>query len=128
MRNTQPANPNKPTGAESDLQFVLSSGNEKNPCLLQADQNRSLRLELWGGMESDYRISLFINNTPVKINGFPAFTIHTQYDKLISYSFEVPADVSGPLNVLYLCIIPTTLNLQSEMNGYKSNNIHWIGE
>jgi len=76
-----------------------------------------MTITIYGGIDANYRVTVFINNQPVSIASHPSFIISTHYDQISTYKFTLDAHNYSWLNSLYAVIIPTG-------QSYKDNNIH----
>ena len=102
------AGESNPTGRIKNPVFRLNDGaGEFMTRLRFTDGKAPLRVQLWGGAESDYRVTVFVNHVPVKVNGSDSFTIRSLHDQIVSYEFELdlPADLPR-LNSLYATSLP----------------------
>lgn len=101
-------NESNPTGRIKNPTFRLNDGTGEFMTRLHViDGKAPLRVQLWGGAESDYRVTVFVNHVPVKINGSDSFIIRSLHDQIVSYEFELdlPADLPR-LNSLYATSLP----------------------
>jgi len=121
---------NNPTGRIGNPFYYFNDGNaDYISKLILKDGKANLRLQIGGGVESDFRVTIFINHKPVMVEGNDSFIINTAYDQIVTYNFELDVQGLPRFNSLYATILPTgdgyLLNPES---GYKTGSILLINE
>ena len=121
---------NNPTGRIGNPFYYFNDGNaDYISKMILKDGKANLRLQIGGGVESDFRVTIFINHKPVMVEGNDSFIINTAYDQIVTYNFELDVQGLPRFNSLYATILPTgdgyLLNPES---GYKTGSILLINE
>lgn len=116
---------NNPTGRVEHPNFRLTDGKTSYPAVLYSSNGQiELTASIWGGVEADYRVTLFVNHQPVKINGQSDFVMKVPYDKVASYTFSIDTRGFARLNSLYAVILPIGESSQNaELWGIKTSSI-----
>ena len=96
-----------PTGRIQHPQVRLNDGSDEFTTRLRFFGGKvPLRIQLWGGAESDYRVTVFVNHVPVEINGSESFMIRSRQDQVVSWNFELDLPEELPrMNSLYATIL-----------------------
>jgi hypothetical protein len=70
--------------------------------------NGSIDLKLggYGGMETDYRVTVFVNHQPFSIGGHESSLMSLYYDKISEVAITLDIHDYGRLNILYAMVIP----------------------
>jgi hypothetical protein len=81
--------------------------------------NGKIDLELcgYGGMETDYRVTIFLNHEPVTIAGRQDFLMGLHYDQMSKYKFTLDIRDYQRVNTLYAMIVPVG-------QSYKDPDVH----
>lgn len=116
---------NNPTGRVEHPNFRLTDGKTSYPVVLHSSNGQiELTASIWGGVEADYRVTLFVNHQPVKINGQPDFVMKVPYDKVASHTFSIDTRGFARYNSLYAVILPIGESFQNaELWGTKTKSI-----
>jgi hypothetical protein len=128
--NMKTVSENNPTGRVQTPFYYFNDGNaDYISKLILKDGKANLRLQIGGGVESDFRVTIFVNHKPVMVEGNDSFIIKTAYDQIVTCNFELDANELPRFNSLYATILPTgdgfLLNPES---GYKTGSILLINE
>ena len=116
---------NNPAGRVEHPNFRLTDGRTSYPVVLHSSNDQiELTASIWGGVEADYRVTLFVNHQPVKINGQPDFVMKVPYDKVASHTFSIDTRGFAHYNSLYAVILPIGESFQNaELWGTKTKSI-----
>lgn len=120
-----------PTGRIQHPQVRLNDGSDDfSPRIRFSGGKVPLRVQLWGGAESDYRATVFVNHVPVEINGSESFMIRSRQDQVASWNFELELPEELPrMNSLYATILPVGEGyLANPEGGTKTGSILLINE
>ena len=120
-----------PTGRIQHPQVRLNDGSDEFTTRLRFFGGKvPLRIQLWGGAESDYRVTVFVNHVPVEINGSESFMIRSRQDQVVSWNFELDLPEELPrMNSLYATILPVGEGyLANPEGGTKTGSILLINE
>lgn len=120
-----------PTGRVQHPQVRLDDGSDDFiPRIRFSGGKVPLRVQLWGGAESDYRATVFVNHVPVEINGSESFMIRSRQDQVVSWNFELELPEEPPrMNSLYATILPVGEGyLANPEGGTKTGSILLINE
>lgn len=120
-----------PTGRVQHPQVRLDDGSDDFiPRIRFSGGKVPLRVQLWGGAESDYRATVFVNHVPVEINGSESFMIRSRQDQVVSCNFELELPEELPrMNSLYATILPVGEGyLANPEGGTKTGSILLINE
>ena len=124
------ANELNPSGRISQPKFLFYSGdfiyNDKS---IAQNGQIEVTTSVYGGIEADYRVTVFVNHTPVSIAGHPDFLIQTHYDRISTYQFTLDVHDNGRLNSLYAIFIPVGQSYKdSDIYGTKTTSILLIND
>lgn len=109
-----------PSGRISQPHFLFYAGDSYYPNKLIANNGQiELTASIYGGIQAAYRVTVFINNQPIKIAGHPHFIIATHYDQVSTYRFTLDVHDYGRLNSLYAVMVPVG-------QSYKDNDIYGV--
>lgn len=120
-----------PTGRIQHPQARLNDGSDEFTTRLRFSGGKvPLRVQLWGGAESDYRVTVFVNHVPVEINGSESFMIRSRQDQVVNWNFELDLPEELPrMNSLYATILPVGEGyLANPEGGTKTGSILLINE
>lgn len=119
-----------PSGRISQPHFLFYSGESYYPNKLIAEDGKiELTTSIYGGIEADYRVTVFVNHQPVSIAGHPNFLIRTHYDQISTYRFTLDVSDYGRINSLYAVILPTGQSYKdSDIYGRKMESILLIND
>ena len=119
-----------PSGRTSP-QFNLYTGefNWATAALFTKNGKIDLALSGWGGIEADYRVTVFVNHQPVSIAGHPNFLLRTHYDQISTYKFTLDVHDYDRLNTLYAVVVPIGQSSKNlEINPWKSTSVLLIND
>lgn len=119
-----------PTGRVQNPFYYFNDGSgDYIARLFLKNGKANLRIQIGGGVEASYRVSVFVNHNPVMIEGNESFIIKSAYDQIVTYNFELDAQGLPRFNSLYATILPIgdgyLLNPES---GNKTKSILLINE
>lgn len=120
-----------PTGRIQHPQVRLNDGSDDFiPRIRFSGGKVPLRVQLWGGAESDYRATVFVNHVPVEVNGSDSFLIRSRQDQVVSCNFELELPEELPrMNSLYATVLPVGEGyLANPEGGTKTGSILLINE
>lgn len=120
-----------PTGRVQHPQVRLDDGSDDFiPRIRFSGGKVPLRVQLWGGAESDYRATVFVNHVPVEVNGSDSFLIRSRQDQVVSCNFELELPEELPrMNSLYATVLPVGEGyLANPEGGTKTGSILLINE
>lgn len=120
-----------PTGRVQHPQVRLNDGSDDFiPRIWFSGGKVPLRVQLWGGAESDYRATVFVNHVPVEVNGSDSFLIRSRQDQVVSCNFELELPEELPrMNSLYATVLPVGEGyLANPEGGTKTGSILLINE
>lgn len=120
-----------PTGRVQHPQVRLNDGSDDfSPRIRFSGGKVPLRVQLWGGAESDYRATVFVNHVPVEVNGSDSFLIRSRQDQVVSCNFELELPEELPrMNSLYATVLPVGEGyLANPEGGTKTGSILLINE
>ncbi len=86
--------------------FNDDSGRDYISRLMLEDGKANLRIQIGGGVEADYRVTIFVNHKPVMIEGNESFNIKSVYDQIVTYNFVLDVQELPRFNSLYATILP----------------------
>lgn len=96
-----------PTGRIKQPYYRLNDGtSEYTSKVYLKDGKAQLRVIIGGGVESDYRLTLFVNHQPIQVDGEYSFLIRSKYDYLSIWEFELSLPDLPHLNSFYATILP----------------------
>ncbi len=124
------ANQLNPSGRDSQPKFLFYSGESLYPDTLVAQNGQiEMMTSVYGGIEADYRVTVFVNNQPVSIAGYPDFLIRTHYDQISTYRFTLDVHDYGRINSLYAIFVPVGQSYRnSDIHGTKISSILLIND
>ena len=124
------ANELNPSGRISQPQFLFYSGELLYPNKLVAENGQiDLTISIYGGIEADYRVTVFLNHQPINVVGHPDFIVRTYYDKISTYIFTLDVRGYSRLNSLYAVIVPMGQSYKdSDIYGRKIGSILLVNE
>lgn len=120
-----------PTGRIQHPQVRLNDGSDEFTTRIRFSGGKvPLRVQLWGGAESDYRATVFVNHVPVEVNGSDSFLIRSRQDQVVSCNFELELPEELPrMNSLYATVLPVGEGyLANPEGGTKTGSILLINE
>ena len=119
-----------PSGRISQPEFLFYSGENKwNNKLVTQNGRIEMTASVYGGIEADYRVTVFVNHQPVNVAGHPNFLIRTHYDQISTYRFTLDVSDYGRINSLYAVILPTGQSYKdSDIYGRKMRSILLIND
>ncbi len=119
-----------PTGRIAHLNFLFNDGKTNYINILKATGGQTeLTTSIWGGVDADYRVTVFVNHQPVKVNGQTDFVMKTYFDKISSFTFTLDTHEFGHLNSLYAVINPVGESYKNEdLWGTKTGSILLIND
>lgn len=107
-----------PSGRISQPKFLFYSGENKwNNKSITQNGRIEMTASVYGGIEADYRVTVFVNHQPVSVAGHQDFLIQTHYDQISTYRFILDVHDYDRLNSLYAIFIPVG-------QSYKDSDIH----
>ncbi len=124
------ANELNPSGRISQPQFLFYSGELLYPNKLVAENGQiDLTISIYGGVEADYRVTVFLNHQPINVVDHPNFIVRTYYDRISTYTFTLDVREYSRLNSLYAVIVPIGQSYQdSDIYGRKIGSILLVNE
>lgn len=114
-----------PTGRVQHPQVRLDDGSDDFiPRIRFSGGKVPLRVQLWGGAESDYRATVFVNHVPVEVNGSDSFLIRSRQDQVVSCNFELELPEELPrMNSLYATVLPVGEGYLANPEGGDENRV-----
>ena len=89
-----------------DTTATLSLGVEDGITFRQMEKQRPITVQLYGGPEADFNITLFVNHQPVQLNGADYLSVRTVKNQMVEATFQIDTSALGTLNT-GLCIAVT---------------------
>lgn len=119
-----------PSGRISQPHFLFYSGESYYPNKLVAKNSQiELTTSIYGGVEADYRITIFVNHQPIMIGGHHNFLMRTHYDQISTYRFTLDLRNYNRINSLYAVIIPVGQSYKDEnIYGKKTDSILLVND
>ena len=119
-----------PTGRVQTPFYYFNDGSRDGIAkVILKDGKANLRIQIGGGVEANYRVTIFVNHKPVMVEGNESFIIKSVYDQIVTYNFVLDVQDLPRFNSLYATILPTgdgyLLNPES---GNKNTSILLINE
>lgn len=121
-----------PSGRVDQPVFTLYTGEFLSwgePRLTAENGKITLKLSGYGGVEAAYRVTIFVNHTPVPIAGHDNFLIETHYDQVSTFSFTLDIQGDDQLNSLYAIAVPVGESYKNDdIYGQKTSSVLLIND
>jgi len=97
--------------------------NNENSRIVQSDgKTASVKVQLYGGPEANFHITLFVNHRPVQISGLDNLSVKTEKNKMVEATLTFDASSLDERNTVYVIASPTGGDY-SIVDILKSNSI-----
>ena len=84
-----------------DTTATLSLGGEDGNYIQADGKTATITVQLYGGPETDFNITLFINHQPVQLNGADYLSVRTVKNQMVEATFKIDTSALGTLNTVY---------------------------
>ena len=84
-----------------DTTATLSLGVEDGNYIQADGKTATITVQLYGGPETDFNITLFINHQPVQLNGADYLSVRTVKNQMVEATFQIDTSALGTLNTVY---------------------------
>ena len=84
-----------------DTTATLSLGVEDGNYIQADGKTATITVQLYGGPEADFNITLFINHQPVQLNGADYLSVRTVKNQMVEATFQIDTSALGTLNTVY---------------------------
>jgi len=114
---------------QADFNLYTGEFNWSNVNLFAENGKIDLELSGYGGTETDYRVTIFVNHEPVSIAGQQSFLMGIHNDKMSKYKFTLDIHDYDRLNTIYAMIIPVGESYKdSEIYGHKTKSVLLVND
>lgn len=111
-----------------DTTATLSLGVEDGNYIQADGKTATITVQLYGGPEADFNITLFINHQPIQLNGADYFSVRTVKNKMVEAAFQIDTSELGTLNTVYaIAVTPEDGELEIN-NPVKTASILLVNE
>ena len=112
---------------DASVNFIMESG-VKDKQLLYAKRGKvPVKLKIYGGKNVNEKITVFVNNNPVKIDGKDYIKVNTQKGKMITIKTNLDLKGYDRLNSIY-AIVMTSGKDYKKQDVYKTDSLLLINE
>lgn len=84
-----------------DTTATLSLGVEDGNYIQADGKTATITVQLYGGPEAEFNITLFINHQPVQLNGADYLSVRTVKNQMVEATFQIDTSALGALNTVY---------------------------
>ena len=111
-----------------DTTATLSLGVDGDDYIQADGENAIVTVQLYGGPEADFNITLFVNHQPVQINDADYLSVRTVKNQMVEATFRIDTSELGKLNTIYaIAVTPEGENLEIN-NPVKTASVLLINE
>ena len=97
-----------------DTTATLSLGVEDGNYIQADGKTATITVQLYGGPEAEFNITLFINHQPVQLNGADYLSVRTVKNQMVEATFQIDTSALGALNTVYaIAVTPEDGELES---------------
>ncbi len=111
-----------------DTTASLSLNVEDGNYIQAKGKTATITLNLYGGPEAEFHITLFINHQPVELNGADYLSVRTVKNQMTEATFQIDTSELGSLNTVYaIAITPEDGELEIN-NPVKATSVLLVNE
>ena len=83
-------------------------------------------MQLYGGPEADFNITLFVNHHPVALDGTDYLSVRTVKNEMVEATFQIDTSELGKLNTIYaIAVTPENIEIN---NPIKTQSVLLVNE
>lgn len=112
---------------DASANFIMESSMKDKAILSAIDGKVAVKLKLYGGKDVKEKITIFVNNKPIKIDGKDYVEVNTKKGKMLTITANLDLSEYERLNSIY-AIVMTSGNDYKKQDIYKTDSLLLINE